>query len=156
MKRIAYPRPASTGAGGARVELEEADRVKLAAMAGAGQSQRFAARLLGIAPDTLRAVFERDPEALAAWETGRAEFERTIVGEIYRIAMDRTHPKQALMLLALANNLLGWVRGEAQDTEQSCVRVTLELPAALDAGQYAAVIARGRELPALEAEAEPA
>jgi hypothetical protein len=38
-----------------------------------------------------------------------------------------------LALLSLANNLLGWIRGEAQDGEVSRVRITLDMPAALDA-----------------------
>lgn len=104
-------------------------------LASRGCSEVTIARALGMSQDTWRREKSEDPKAVEALERGRAVEHDSLVGKLYESAM-KGNVVAALFLLKARH---GYREGHTIEHQQN-VRVTLELPAALDPNTYARVI----------------
>ena len=119
----------------ARKPLDAGDRKLIKHMGASGFSKRAVARALGIGLRTFVARLKDDEEARAAWEAGRDEEEQALVATLFETAIDRKDPRSAISCMFLLKCRHGYRENAPPETEHA-VRVTIELPAALQSSQY--------------------
>lgn len=114
-----------------------------------GAREGAIARKLGFSPATWTRLKDRDPKALDAYQRGRDELEAILIHRVRepklpadaglsvseRIAVMKARQFGAL---SLGNSLFGWSQPATAESER--VSVTITLPAALPAADYAKAI----------------
>lgn len=117
-------------------DLDESDYVKLGAWAAAGARLDDAAARLGTSRRSLHRLFQSDERAAEAWAIGRAELHEQLVSKL----IEKAKAGEVVPLLFALKTLFGYREGELIDGGEQRSLVTINLPAAVSAEQYAKLI----------------
>lgn len=112
------------------------DYPRIAILSARGLREIDIARELGMAVDTWRRIRAEDARAEEAWQEGRGAEHETLVGVLYKAAVEKGNIIAAMFLLKTRH---GYVEGAPQDTQHR-LRVTFELPGALKPEDYARIV----------------